>query len=807
MVITAWISFYSHADSSTSVELGEISIVEKTESTEQKETASEAYESFDPVNSGVSVISKESAEVSYQGGMDTTELLNVLPFVQLDVERYEGSAENEQHIRPSDFSISGGQYYDNNIMIDGVSVNSMMDVTEDADRENYNEVNGQTAQTFYVDPSLLEAVEVNDSNVSASKGQFSGGTVNYQVRDPKDEFHARVSAGLQMDEMVYYIGQDQSGDYYPDFMTYKTSASFDLPLTEKLKVLVAYTRAESESYYMMDEAYGGNKYTNGDVSENYSIKTVYDITEDFQSQFFISSSPYESEYTANDDVNSRRISQSSGLLTYLNLNGYNRGYDWNGKLSFNEFDASRDWDGDRYKWDANSAYGSSLGCDNSYCFEGGFGDINQKQRDYTLDLSASTDTGGGTISFGSKSTYTRAYKERPETNAYYYDYSYDENNGYVCDDSDNACTSDLAFTKKITYDSYEADVGVYQQAFWTEYEREFGPVALRAGLRYEYDNYMKNHNLAPRITGTWEFVPDYFFTLGANRYYAKNTVAYAMKSATPATSTYTRSVNSDGSLSDWQHSANGVSYDYSDSNLNTPYSDELTAALTIPTVLDGNFRIKGILRYHRDRLVSTQEYDTNGDSKWTLNNNGETDYRGVSLEWSGGIENHRLTANVTWSETRTLGSDFSTTTDIDDLQSNYIYYNGSVMSEYDLYLLEDPENYAAPIQARMSLTSTWWDKRILTMLSARYRGEYSTIDETGTTIEVNGTDYEVYEKDTVNGYVELDFNAQIQAWRTNSTKTTLEVRVTNLLNEDPYTYSSTYRKGRSFWVGASVDIW
>ncbi len=807
-VVAVCMSFgvLADADTDSSVELGEISIVEDTETIEAQQQESEAYESFDPISTGVSVISKESSEISHQGGMDTTELLNVLPFVQVDVERYEGSSEAEQHIRPSDFSISGGQYYDNNIMIDGVSVNSIMDVTQDEDTENYDEVNGQTSQTFYIDPSLLEAVEVNDSNVSASKGQFSGGTVDFQVREPKDEFHARVSAGLQMDEMVYYIGQDQSGDYYPDFLTYKTSASFDLPLTDKLKVMVAYTRAESQSYYTMDEDYGGGEYTNGDISENYLIKGVYEINENLESQFFISSSPYESEYTADDDVNSQRLSQSSGLLSYAQLKGYHGSYEWQSKLSYNEFDASREWAGDRYKWDSDSEYGTSLGCDNSYCFEGGFGDIYQKQKDYALDLSASTDVGEGTLNFGSKSTYTRAYKQRPETNTYYFGYTYDEDGGIVCDDSDSACMSDIAFTNKVTYDAYEAEVGVFQQALWSEYERAFGPVSVRAGLRYEYEDYMKNHNIAPRLTSTWEFVPDYFITVGANRYYTRNTVAYAIKSATPATATYSRSVNADGTLSDWEYTASGTNYDYSDSGLDTPYSDEYTAALTIPTILDGKFRVKGILRYHRDRLVGSQDYD-DGSSNWSLTNDGKTDYRGVSVEWSGGIENHRLTANVTWSETRTIGSTYMSETDVDEEQSNYIYYNGAIMTEYDLYQLEDPDNYGTPIQARVSLTSTWWDNRILTMLGVRYRGEYSVIDETGTTVEIDGTDYEVYEKDTVNDYVEVNLNAQMEVWRTASTKTTVDVRITNLLNEDPYSESSTYRKGRAFWVGASVDMW
>ena len=147
------------------------------------------------------------------------------------------------------------------------------------------------------------------------------------------------------------------------------------------------------------------------------------------------------------------------------------------------------------------------------------------------------------------------------------------------------------------------------------------------------------------------------------------------------------------------------------------------------------------------------------------------------------------------------------TDDIDELQNHFIYYDGRVMSEYDLKLLENPDNYATPVKANLTLTSSWWSNRLLTSLGVVYRGSYDTIDETGTYTEVGGIDYEIYEKDKVNSYTEVNLNGKLEVYRTPQTSTVLSARVTNLFNTDPYSESSTYRKGRAFWLGATVDFW
>lgn len=787
--------------------LEEIEIVEQLETEGEALKTTQAYESFDPYNTGTSVITEQSITDRNQGGIDTTELLKTLPFVEIDIERYEGSARAEQHLNPSDFSISGGRYYDNAIMVNGVWTKSMMDVTQSQDNQSYDEVNGQSSQTLYLDPEMLEAIAVHDSNVPAEYGGFSGGVVDFQIREAGDSYKVRMGSSLQTDEMVHYLGEDADGDPYPDYIKYKTFINAELPLTEKLKVFTGYSRSESISYYEMDEEYGGNEFDNSDVSENFSLNSSYEINDDLKLSGMFTYSPYTSEFLDDSNAASERVSNSTGLATSLGLTGYHNGIDWSSSVSYNLSDTSRDWDGDRYKWSTDSEYGSTLCDDDSYCFEGGFGDIDQTQEDYSFNLSASHDLGAGSLKSGAQITYTQAYKERTSTNTYYSTYETDDGS-YVCGEDDNACMSDIAFTKKTVYEAYEANVEVYQHALWTSYSVDFDAFNLTTGLRYSYDDYLGNHNFAPRLSGSWEFKPDYYLTLGANRYYTSSTVAYAIKEATPATITYRRDVNDDGTLTDWAYSDSGTDYNYSDSDVDTPYSDELTQTITLPGFLDGQFRIKNVLRFHRDGFSTSREYGDEGTYEYEMENNTESDYWGLALEWSGEYQQHKFNANVRWSQTKYNSSSatYWSSVDIDEAQSTYYYYDGEVISEYDLDAIENGNNYDTPIKASINWSTTWWKERLATVAELSYRGAYEQIDDTGDTIDVDGTTYEIYDEVTVNAYTEVNLNSKLLLWKNSYSNAVLDLRITNLFDQNPYSDSSTYQRGRAYWVGATIDF-
>ena len=60
-----------------------------------------------------------------------------------------------------------------------------------------------------------------------------------------------------------------------------------------------------------------------------------------------------------------------------------------------------------------------------------------------------------------------------------------------------------------------------------------GDFVIRTGLRAEYDDFTKDVNIAPRFTTSWDLFGNggSVITVGANRYYGRNILTYALYKA------------------------------------------------------------------------------------------------------------------------------------------------------------------------------------------------------------------------------------------------------------------------------------
>ncbi|MCH1932870.1 hypothetical protein L9G16_22265, partial [Shewanella sp. A25] len=81
----------------------------------------------------------------------------------------------------------------------------------------------------------------------------------------------------------------------------------------------------------------------------------------------------------------------------------------------------------------------------------------------------------------------------------------------------------------LDYSGFDADVSLNRQGLWAEYQKNIGNVDVRGGLRLSHESYLDNYNLAPRLNVAWQFLPETYLTLGANRYYGNNTLANAIR--------------------------------------------------------------------------------------------------------------------------------------------------------------------------------------------------------------------------------------------------------------------------------------
>ncbi|CAH0528910.1 TonB-dependent receptor plug domain-containing protein [Vibrio hippocampi] len=797
------------------VDLGEIEIVQGSDASESTSLQTNSiYESYDPLDSGTSVITEETIKNSKPGGIDTTQLLKTMPFVQMDNSLDDATQENIQDIRPQNFSISGGNYYDNNIQIDGVSATSIHDVTDPSGGDlDWNNVTGQTSQSLYVTPDLLGDITVLDSNISAEYGDFVGGVVNYEIRKPKKEFGFSISTGYQNDSMVDYheptnLDEDEEVDSPPDFTKTQTTVSFDLPLTEKLSVLTSYSYSQSDVTYQRDEDYGGEVYGNSDSSENFLIKGVYEYRDDLTFEAQIMHSPYESERERANAIDDLIVSNSSGTQGYLSATGYFDNTDWSSKFSVMHNDASREAENVRYQWDGDEldwCYTSSS------CYQGGIGSLDQLQTDYTWGTSFSTTLESGTINYGAEVKYTDASKARPEDVYYYYSAKLSENEDFICDPDDSSCTPEMATWKQLKYDAYDADVGVYSHALWSEYITQVSSVEMRAGARYSYDNFLNNHNIAPRLSANWEFMQDTYLTLGANRYFSNKMIGYAIKEQVPSHTCYQRDMKDEngdwgGEVGDWYECSSQPSTDqYSNSDLDTPYSDELTAAITIPTMLEGNLRFKTVYRQGKDQFAQSDELeDADGNEYYEMTNNGETEYIGYSIEWSGRFEKHFFNANVTWSETKNNGLiDYSS--DPED-EAELIYYKGQITSMADMWEDDARQNYAAPFRASVSWSSMWFDDRLMTNATLYHRGSYEYLDDTGDNYyDEDGSRYDIYDVEKASSVTSVDLNATYQFLKYGQHNAFVDVKVKNLFS-DVSGSATNYQIGRTYWIGLQYSM-
>ncbi|QYK00735.1 TonB-dependent receptor plug domain-containing protein [Shewanella psychrotolerans] len=823
LIGSGFISMATAADNP--VDLGAVDIINKSATTtatnDDNSKASTAYESFDPENSGLSVVNQKGINKVSAGGIDTSELLKILPFVQMDEDRNRVNQANEQSIRPSNFSISGGNYYDNNIMIDGIGVNSVMDVAADTNPSSVNNVAGQTAQTLYVDPSLLESIEVFDSNVSAKYGNFVGGAVNMNLRKPKEVFSVGFAAGIQNDSMKNYIYSDEFKDDIdnnppPEFIKYNTAISVDIPFTEKFKTLWSYSRSVSEVDYDMDDAYGGLSFTNGDTSENFMLKAVYQFSDTLDAEAQVSYSPYTSGYDRTNAINSHVDSNSTGLSTYFKLSGINGDMDWEAKLAYTLSDTSRKAASYNYVWPSNYADW----CSRKSCTDGSFGNLDQKQKDYTASFTGHLPLWEGDISFGTDLTRVEASKIRDQDS---YSYNYYKKvpgatNEFVCAIDDDACKEKLAIlNRRSIYQAYDAEVNLNSLALWTEYQRQFGNINLRTGLRYDHENFLSNHNISPRITANWEFYDEMFLTVGANRYYTNSMLAYAIRSQMPDDITDYRDINADGTVGDWYEYRRVRNTDYGTSDLKTPYSDELTAAITLPTPLEGSVRLKAVYRWNRDLFAKEKLVDFNtseGSPKvnnyYVLNNDGATDYRGISLEWAGHYQDHHFNANINWSQTKTVGNATSYDSQIDPSEDSttYVYYKGQLITKTELYDIEKAQNFAAPVKAFFSWSTDWFSERLSTTARMNYRGKYTSLSDSGENMPVDGSNYDIYERTDRKAFTSVDFNASYRLAQIAGNWARVDIKLSNLFNDLPHTKASSsmpYQQGRSYWLYLKYD--
>ncbi len=763
--------------------------------------------SADPVT-GKSVLKAETIQTLPAGNGNVSDLLRLLPGVQFSDQV--DSSKTAGEIRPSLLSISGGKVYQNNFRIDGIGNNSLLDPTADSPTAT-NDVPGHP-QAVFLNSRLVDEVAVYDSNVPARYGGFTGGVVDVSIRDPKEVFALAAYGRTTRHEWTdFHIADDERAAFeasnsetqQPRFRKYDAGLEVDIPLAPRTDLLAAYNALYSRiPLYLFGALEDQSRRT-----ENYLLKLVHRPTPAQKFTLELLHSPYRGDHFIKDTQRSGYVIRGGGSSLsgkYLLRRGQGH-LELHGALSRSE--NSREAPAEFFNW-ANSPskdWGSQVGLSSSR--EGGFGDIRKTQRtlefgvDWLSDL-LNVGPWGHQFNGGVEWAQTRAKFDRRETSYNYATAKLDST--VTCDPADPACLDgEQWLSRRNSYSAESVSAAISQLALYLEDRQRLGRLEVRPAVRFSYDDFMENTDLAPRLglgydlfgTGTSVLVG------GWNRYYGQTLLTYKLREAIPPAVTETRVLNGT-TPGPWTLKPSTIpplatSY----SSLKTPYQDEIVAGLD-QKVAGGTAKFRYLHRNGYDEFArQTDPYDpaNPGAQRFArLNNNGRSHYESYGLEWARKWTSQELVINASYQKSTTTNETYDDTLSADDL-TGLVYFEGELLHIDELPRKDFNRNWVGNLVYSVDLPRRFQFTNV-----TRYRSGYRALGDSGSDINIDGIDFPVYGEIKFPSATVFDWKLAWLSppWQGQTLKLTLEVY--NVFNRRLHLGSADndFELGRQFWAGA-----
>ncbi|TQR33063.1 TonB-dependent receptor [Campylobacter sp. MIT 99-7217] len=543
-----------------------------------------AYQSGQEINS-------QTLKTIPNGNGDITSTLKMLPNVQFDNAQLRSTTPGE--IDPANVSISGGLYYQNSFLLDGKSMNndlrgvsstdaSSLSVADDPG--NSRDATFGRSQGLNIDTFLLKSIKVQDSNVGASYGHFTGGVIEAETKRAEKDFGVnfayQISQGnanpgaFSLTKYHLYEGDgcvipgasnvcnylnSSNSKIQPKFVKHSFRSSLESKINDKFGVIASFTTTQSfiplKSYSQGDvnSQFQQSEKTQKRQNYNFFIKGSYQASDDVLIDTSYAYAPQFNTYFRENARNSDTTIISGGHQLGADLTINNSLGFASVNTSFSYLEESRRSESAHTKIWLYSAGDKdwALPDGTNNIFEGSFGDEDSKQSDLSLKLAQNfepyyNDSFENGFNVGAEFSYTYSYFKRLK----------DSNDGlspsqifdetYACKAGDEWCSSTSTdgadFGQFITTmnknEAGKVDLANTSFSFFLENESKFdledkGDISARVGVRGDYDTYMQKTPIAPRFsanyTAPWgkdEFRYNTSFTFGANRYYGRNLFAY-----------------------------------------------------------------------------------------------------------------------------------------------------------------------------------------------------------------------------------------------------------------------------------------
>ncbi len=746
---------------------------------------------------------------------DFAELLSMVPSVRVDDTA--SSSLRQGDLKPAEFSIRGAAPYQNKLMLDGSSIDSMLDPMQKERQDSYTSVAGHS-QGLFVDPGFVKEVKVIDVNAPAREGNFIGGVVkaetqSYDGRDRFEishrmtkgswtEFHVDDSQLGEFEDGAAQLPVGVPGEFQPDFEKSETTLSgatragdlglfFGLSekraqITQKQAVVI-----DMDHFLETGRIFKPGEEKALDRNSRYAVMRMDLLERDYDFNASLAYSDYKEDSFLINYRNSDYKSQHNGLNLSLNF-GQNLGetrMDLNFSLGTSSDERNFEQNViDQYKY--TSIYGAQG-------INGGFGQLANTQRtlgstlDFITPLSEQVK-----LNYGGEFKWSY-YKQDRGNDFTFNEYTLDFSQPLPPQTSPGSWAPDAQYhSREAIYGKGVIDFTNLNSAAYAELEGEQGHFFWRTGARLERDSWLGNTNLAPRLlAGLYlDEAHDYRVTLGANRYYGKSFLSYRLREKERSLLTIRERTGSTGA---WVNIDPNSQWEYRD--LETPYDDEYSLGLYGP-VMAGQAGLQLVTRKGRDQIRT--HYDPERKMSWFAND-GASDTHQVDLFWRSEPlsfmgANWTLNSSLAWMDKNTDSRYASGTGGY--LSSNdaeeEIIYEGQRMARYEM----PATDFATPITANVDLITQTLNDRLFVRNSVALSDGYRYLKSLGND---SATGLKAYSIEEQGATARWDLSVEYQLLASPSSPY-LRADVINVLNSGNAISGESgvqlFGVGRQFWL-------
>ncbi|WP_153001089.1 TonB-dependent receptor plug domain-containing protein [Thiomicrospira sp. XS5] len=802
----------------------------------QGETEEHSLSNDSTSQSGKSVLSEEVLKAMPKGNGNMNEALRIVPEVELNDSSMTSTQAGE--IKPGEVSILGGRAYQNNFIVDGSPNNSILDPASDSN--GIGSVAGHS-QEMFLNLDLIESIDVYSSNVPAKYGRFGGGVIDAKTKRAKFDFTGRISGRYTSDAMTQFHVPEETdfelsnsaSQAQPKFDKQNYNLFINTPINEDTAFYINYDRTSSN----IPVLHLGETVNEKRELDNILAKVTHYFNDDHVVDASFTYAPYTETRYLTTTANSQYDIEGGGYKFNLDFEDRFDVGVFKTTASYNQSYNRRFAPDDYYRWAPTDTFPwGRVYSDGVYSKEGGYGDLDSQQNRTYLksDFEGKEYSIGNWLSqfnAGAELDYVSAYKKRPN-DTHNYVVGNDASglpeaglSNLRCNGTDACVEGEQYAVGDINYGAGQANADIMNVGTYLEDILEYERLMLRLGLRYDYNDFMENHDVAYRTFGKFDLFggKKVFLTGGMNRYYANTFLTYKLRQAGLDYQQYTRGATAGYDAygqkvitPDAWSLGTGTNEDITRySELNTPYTDEKSLGVEI-NVLGGVFVAERVFRNSYDQFVrTTSPVADDGHQYEEMTNDGWSKYDSWKLEWRREWTRHLLQLSFFIGEgEKNFLDNYDDEVD-DGVNTAEIYYNGETIPISQMGKIKDPN------PGTVKLYYSYLPQENLQLgVYAFYKDGYTRFEQTGAEhvefVQDDGTD-RLSSFDIMNEYDYIDYEPYFQMdlsatyrFKISETFLSLTMDVTNVFDNYQKQFNKSsgsydYVLGRQIWLGAAYD--